>query len=157
MFAVLVPGATEAQEQGISTVHGSESADSLDLAARRVLVWDGPAERWAVLSGDAAVLQGAEGLRGRGAVIRIIEVPMKGGKGYQADVYAEGDVRVVGQAGPPQAEHRAVFRTSKEVRLEPYDPSGLTRLNEPPRGLPIMVHSGFTPTEAPAPSRLPSS
>ena len=48
----------------VSAGPGVESpADPIDLSAQRIQYWDGPGERWAVLSGEAAVLQGAEGLR----------------------------------------------------------------------------------------------
>ena len=64
--------------------------DPIELAARHVQVWETAGERWTILSGEAAVLQAGDGLRARAAVVRIIEVPMEDGKGYQAEIYAEG-------------------------------------------------------------------
>ena len=78
ILAASVLSTLRAQDGGAPGAGGL--ADPIELAARRVLVWDGPGERWAVLSGEAAVLQGTEGLRARGAVVRIIEVPDEGGK-----------------------------------------------------------------------------
>jgi hypothetical protein len=101
------------------------------------------------------VLQGVEGLRARGAVVRIIEVPMESAKGYQADVYAEGDVKTSGQ-DHAQAERRAVFRTRTQVKLSPYDRSGLSQLDRPPRGLPILHRSGFEPPESPPEAKAPT-
>lgn len=144
--------ASWAQDQ--EGVGAQGDADPIELAARRVLVWEANGERWVVLSGQAAVLQGAEGLRARGAVVRIIAVPMEGGKGFQADIYAEGDVRISGQETAPRAEERTSLRTRGEVRLSPYQSSGLTELKEPPRGLMIVARSGFAvpePTPAPPP------
>ncbi len=84
------------------------SADAIDLAAQRVLVWNQAGEQWVVLGGEVAVLQGAEGLRARSAVVRIIEVADEAGKSFQADVYAEGDVRITGRETAPKLQHRAV-------------------------------------------------
>ena len=65
------------------------------------------------------MLQGAEGLRARGAVIRIIEVPMEAGKGFQADIYAEGEVRITGQETAPRAEARTVAPDPKTGAAQP--------------------------------------
>ena len=97
ILAASIAFASQAQDREGAAAQGP--GDPIDLAARRIMVWDGPGERWAVLSGDAAVLQGAEGVRCRGAVVRIVEVAAEGGKLVQAEVYAEGNVRITGQAG----------------------------------------------------------
>jgi hypothetical protein len=153
MLAAWLPSTSFAQ--GRDDPAAQWLADPIELAARRVLVWDSPSERWVVLSGDAAVLQGAEGLRARGAVIRLQEVPIEGSKGFQAEVYVEGDVRITGQEGAPQQRHRTVMRTRKEVQLIPYQTSGLTHLKQPPHGLLILERSGFAlPDPAPPSQRV---
>jgi hypothetical protein len=120
------------------------TSEAIELAARRVIVWEDDGARWVVLSGEAAVLQGVEGLRARGAVVRITEQPAAGGPGYRAEVYAEGDVRPTsGNNTTPRPHARLELQTPKEVRLTPYDPSGLTRLAEVPHGLAIVHRSGF--------------
>ena len=58
------PAALLAQHEEASGA--MRSADPIDLAAQRVLVWNQAGERWVVLGGEVAVLQGAEGLRPRG-------------------------------------------------------------------------------------------
>ena len=119
------------------------SADPIDLAAQRVLVWNEAGERWVVLGGEVAVLQGAEGLRACAAVVRIIEVTDEAGKSFQADIYAEGDVRITGRETAPRLKHRAVLRTAKQIQLSPYKPTGLTAFKEPPVGLKILQRSGL--------------
>src|SRR5208337_4187281 len=126
------------------------AADPIELAARRVQVWDTAGERWAILSGEAAVLQAGDGLRARAAVVRILEVPMENGKGYQAEIYAEGEVRISGQGGPPQPQARTVLRTRKQVQLRAYKDNGFTQWREPPRDLLILRRSGFVLPESAA-------
>jgi len=150
IVAVAIPIASRAQDQVVPDARAC--ADPIELAARRVQVWEAAGERWAVLTGEAAVLQAGEGLRARAAVVRIIEIPVEGGKGYQSDVYAEGDVRVTGPGRPPQPQFRTVLRTCKQVQLRAYQESGFTECQEPPRGLLILRRSGF-PIAAPAAQR----
>ena len=126
--------------------------DSIELAARHVQVWETAGERWAILSSEAAVLQAGDGLRACAAVVRIIEVPMEDGKGYQAEIYAEGEVRISGQGGPPRPQVRTVLRTRKQVLLRAYRENGLTQWKEPPLDLLILRRSGFVSPE-PAPTR----
>ena len=126
------------------------SADPIDLAAQRVLVWNEAGEQWVVLGGEVAVLQGAEGLRARAAVVRIIEVTDEAGKSFQADIYAEGDVRITGRETAPKLQHRAVLRTAKQIQLSPYKPTGLTAFKEPPVGLKILQRSGLQQPSPPA-------
>ena len=68
---------------------------------------------------------------------------MEDGKGYQAEIYAEGEVRVSGQAGPPRPQVRTVLRTRKQVQLRAYRENGLTQWKEPPSDLLILRRSGF--------------
>ena len=123
----------------------TRSADPIDLAARRVLVWEATGERWVVLSGEAAVLQGAEGLRARGAVVRIIEVPMEGGRAIQADIYAEGEVRISGQETAPGPRCARRSGPEGQFRLSPYRSLRPDAAEEPPRGLMIVDAVGFRP------------
>ena len=141
IFALAIPTATRAQDQAAPDAQAA--ADPIELAARRVQVWDTAGERWAILSGEAAVLQAGDGLRARAAVVRILEVPMENGKGYQAEIYAEGEVRISGQGGPPRPQARTVLRTRKQVQLRAYKDNGFTQWKEPPRDLLILRRSGF--------------
>ena len=104
------------------------SADPIDLAAQRVLVWNEAGERWVVLGGEVAVLQGAEGVRARAAVVRIIEVTDEAGKSFQADVYAEGDVKITGREAAPKlhAPRRAENRqTDPAFTLQAHRPDSV--------------------------------
>jgi len=151
IFALAIPTATRAQDQA---AQDAQAADPIELAARHVQVWQTAGERWAILSGEAAVLQAGDGLRARAAVVRIIEVPMDNSKGYQADIYAEGEVRITGQGGPPRPQARTVLRTRKQVQLRVYKDNGYTQLKEPPRDLLILRRSGFVSRQpAAAPSK----
>ncbi|MGC8640606.1 MAG: hypothetical protein ACP5XB_12090, partial [Isosphaeraceae bacterium] len=134
-----------AQDGMVAAAPGA--SDPIDLTARQIQVWDGRGERWAVLSGDVAILQGPEGLRCRGAVVRIVEVPVEDGKVFEAEVYAEGNVRLAGRTDAPRAEFRARIRSAKGVQLSPYEAQGITQLKEPPRGLLILERSGLASSE----------
>ena len=93
----------------------------------------------------------------RAAVVRIIEVPMEDGKGYQAEIYAEGEVRISGQGGPPRPQVRTVLRTRKQVQLRAYRENGLTQWKEPPRDLLILRRSGFVLPEPAATRSKPAT
>ena len=95
----------------------------------------------------------------RAAVVRIFVVPIDNGKGYQADIYAEGEVRVSAQGGPPRPRLRTVLRTRKQVQLRDYHGNGPRQWKEPPRDLLIVRRSGFVlpePAEA-EPAAAPRS
>ena len=68
---------------------------------------------------------------------------MEDGKGYQAEIYAEGEVRISGEGGPPRPQVRTVLRTRKQVQLRAYNENGFTQWKEPPRDLLILRRSGF--------------
>ena len=72
------------------------------------------------------------------------------GKLFQADIYAEGDVRITGRETAPKLKHRAVLRTAKQIQLSPYKPTGLTAFKEPPVGLKILQRSGLQQPSPPA-------
>ena len=93
----------------------------------------------------------------RAAVVRIIEVPMEDGKGYQAEIYAEGEVRISGQGGPPRPQVRTVLRTRKQVQLRAYRENGLTQWKEPPSDLLILRRSGFVLPEPAATRSKPAT
>ncbi len=141
IFALAIPTASRAQ--GLAAQEAQISADPIELAARYVQVWETPGTKWAILSGEAAVLQAGDGLRANSAVVRLSEMPLDDGKAYQAEIYAEGEVRISGREGPPRTKLRATFRTRKQVQLNAYTPRGLSSLKEPPRDLMILRRSGF--------------
>jgi hypothetical protein len=120
------------------------------LAAGRVTRWDAPDGRWVLLQNDSSVLQGVRGIRAREAVVRIADVSTDADKILQVDVYAEGQVRIVGDDSPPRSTFRARIRTA-EVRLQCYDSTGATALKSPPAQIPIIRRSAFP---APKPAAL---
>ncbi|WP_246196127.1 LPS-assembly protein LptD [Aquisphaera giovannonii] len=132
-----------AQDADRAAAASRYSADPFDLAAHRIVAWETSGEHWVVLSDDAAVLQGTDGVRSRAAVVRIVEVTIGGEKGHQIDIYAEGDVRITGQDRAPAPSFRTSVRTAREVRLNPYRPAGLQVVKGPPRGLAILDRCGF--------------
>ncbi len=121
-------------------------SDPIEIASRSVQVWSDGAAQWLLLTGDVALVQGDRELRAQGAVLRIedVELPEEQIRVYQAEVYAEGDVREkIRQHGTSRARVLATFRTSKQVKLAPYDPSRMQKLNGPPGNAPILARSGF--------------
>ena len=105
--ALAIPTASRAQDP--AAPDAQEANDPIELAARHVQVWETAGERWAILSGEAAVLQAGDGLRAREAVVRIIEVSMEDGKGYQAEIYAEGEVRISGRGARHDLRYAPCF------------------------------------------------
>lgn len=136
-------------------------SDPIEVSSRSVRTWSDGDAQWLLLSGDVALFQGPEEIRAQAAVVRIREVEMvqEGVRAFQADVYAEGGVRRrSSRSESPAARFQATYLTSKQVKLAPYDPSGLERLNGPPTGAGILIRSGFSPNAplAGAPSAGPA-
>jgi len=133
--------------------HGQELAsaqaisDPIELAAQQVQEWESGGEHWALLWGDAAIFQGSEGVRARAAVVRVIGIDLDGARGYQADVYAEGDIRLSGPDRSLRSTHRTFFRTATQVQLRAYRRSGYAQLNSPPLGLKILDRAAFQSSE----------
>ncbi|MBV8317600.1 MAG: hypothetical protein JOZ53_21885 [Planctomycetaceae bacterium] len=144
---VSVPG--QAQD-GLGPQWPGLATDAVDLAAHAIHVWSSGDEQWLVLRGRAAILQGVEGLRAGEAVVRIISAPDPSTPGRRLEVYAEDQVQMVGQTGPPLRRLRTTLRTEKDVRLKPYEDGGLVRLPGPPKGLPLLERA-FPRTSNPAP------
>src|SRR5262249_12114464 len=155
IFVVAIAPAVPAREEPDAGPGTRGSADPIELSGRHIQYWAGNGDRWAVLSGEAAVLQGTEGLRCRAAVVRIVEMGPDDARAYQVQVYAEGDVRLTSRAQPAGRAHRAVLTTRKGVKLSAYRDDGAEHLEEPPRGLKILDRSGMMPAAeaVPQPSR----
>jgi hypothetical protein len=136
---------------GPSGPHSSPHAEPIEVSSRSVKVWSDGNAQWVLLAGDVALLQGDRELRAREVVVRIaeVELPEERIRVFQAEVYAEGDVRRRGtpsQASAPRA--RATFLTSKQIKLVPYAPTGMEKLAGPPAKAPILGRSGFFSTPA---------
>jgi hypothetical protein len=139
------------------------AADPIDLSADRIQVWRSGDEQWVILSGQAAILQGVEGLRAERAVVQIVPVGKKNRALYKLEVYAEGSARRTGRSGPPGRSLRDDFLTDRGVRLKPYAAEGLITRPGPPKGLPLLgralvptpAHPRATPDLAPGPAPTP--
>ncbi len=112
------------------------------LAAGRVTEWRDKGSIWVHLAGDASILQGADGLRAREALVRISDASTASDKINQLEVYAEGQVRFTGDLGQLRSQYRAVFRAA-EIHLRCYDRSAPIEAKAPPRNLAIMGRSGL--------------
>ncbi|WP_156512706.1 hypothetical protein [Planctomyces sp. SH-PL62] len=120
-------------------------AEPIDLKASTAIVWDAPDGRWVVLSGAASAVQGGRGMTAGGLVVRITQQALDESTVYQAELYAEGEVRAPTADAPPRKQGRAVLQTVRDVRVSP----NLKRLEAPPEGLDILARAGF-PAQAPA-------
>ena len=153
------PGQDVLESRDAST---TQANDSIDLAARRIEVWQADGVRWIHLVGKVAILQGVEGPRGDEALARLSESAVPGGIRRRLDFYIEGS-----RGSGPAANLAQTFTTDQELRVQPYDPSGFTELKRPPANLPIFGRSGFAPRrvveakatsfQTPAPSPKPSA
>ncbi len=137
LLVALVAPAVRAQERSpVDSV--ADSADLIELAADRIQFWDSGGSRWALLTGQAAVVQGLEGLRADAIVVRVDTLGAGGDKRYRADVYAEGNARPVGPPRTPQKSLRTQMG-ARDVLLKPYDEkSGVVPSKGPPRGAGIV-------------------
>jgi hypothetical protein len=164
ILAIWVRGLAAAAEESSSGLEGLN--DPIDLAARRIVVWDAPDGRWVYLTGEAAALQeGLLGMRAGSVVVRITQQQTREqAKYFQAEVYGEGDVRLTSDHDASRQRARLVMRTVRDVRMKPYDVGGLKQLAAPPKDLAILARSGFPPpaaapqqpkVDADAPAELP--
>ncbi len=142
ILAIWARGVAAAADDPTAGVEGL--TDPIDLAAERIIVWDAPDGRWVVLSGKAAALHGLQGLRASSIVTRITQQTRPEGSVYQAEIYAEGEVRLTSDHDHPGKQGRLTLRTTREVRLKPYAAAGLKTLTAPPEGLAIVDRGGFS-------------
>lgn len=115
------------------------ATDPIDLAAERVWSWREGPDRWVILQGRTAVLQGVEGLRADLAVVRIQPGERSGSI---VEVYAEGQVRFTSQPDRRKTG-RLLLKTPNEVRLKPYDPSGMSKAESAPKAFEGLLKRGF--------------
>jgi hypothetical protein len=133
---------------GLPGLPSHPHSDPIEVSSRSAQVWSVGDVQWVLLSGDVALLQGSQELRARDAVIRITKVQLaeEQVRAFEAEVYAEGDVRRRNvRSQPPAAKARETFLTSKQVSLVPYEASGMKKLAGPPVNAPILRRSGFFP------------
>ncbi len=117
---------------------------SIDLAGRRVRVWARGDDRWALLSGQAAVFQDADGLRAEEIVVRIKTIAAPGGAvSYRLDIYAEGLPPAPGQ--PAKATLRRTLATNDPPHLKAYNARGFVALDAPPLHDAVLARSGLPP------------
>ncbi|WP_337177127.1 hypothetical protein [Paludisphaera sp.] len=147
ILAALLCGPASAEDP--RAVH-PDLAGVVDLAATRAIVWDAPDGRWALLQGGASASQGDRSVSASSVVVRITGQKLDGRTVYQAELYAEGEVRGPGAGAPARKEGRAVLRSVEGVNVSPT----AVWLKEPPAGLDVVARAGF-PAEAPAISEPP--
>ena len=136
LVAAAVSGPIQAQEQPGSDVP-SRSRDPIDLSADQIRTWEDAEGRWFLLTGSerVAVFQGIdEGLRAQQAVVRIKGPDGPGAGGYQAEVYAEGNVVAVGRRVRPVATLSKTLRSNRDARLKPYPKGAVVRLTRTAEG-----------------------
>lgn len=135
----------------------SAADDPVDLAAERMVAWTDGSVRWVVLEGQAAVLQGVEGLRAERAVVKV--APQSGGDTprFQVEVYAEGHVQVTDQPGTGRGSLRTTFQTVPGPALKPYSKSGLVQAPGIPANQRALVNRAFpaSPSRPAAPPPVP--
>ena len=147
IIAVAVRPALSAQDAAGVGPGVRVQADPIELSARRVQYWDGPGERWAVLSGEAAVLQGAEGLRRPGCRRPDRRRSRKTAPGpFRSKSTPRETSGSRGRDQSPRRSHREVLATRKGVKLSSYKEDGTERLPSPPVGLKILERSGLAPS-----------
>jgi hypothetical protein len=127
-------------------------ADPVVLAANDVTQWNGLGSRWLRLTGNASILHGVEGARGKDAVIRITDLSTEFEKILRVDYYAEGDVRLFSSNHATWPSYRSVFRTS-EVKLKCYGATGPQTASVPPWGLAVVRRSGLLAQKPIQPAR----
>jgi hypothetical protein len=126
----------------------SESAEPVTLAAHRIQEWTVGQEHWALLEGEAAVLQGVEGVRAQRAVVRMLPLAPWGRSGYRVEIYAEGNARATDQPHKILPSLRRAMITDKTVELQPYESSSRVRANELPKDQALLRRAFPPPTPA---------
>ena len=108
--------------------------EPIDLCAGRILAWEAGGRRWAILDGEASVLQGAFGVRAPIAVVRTTPEPgPDAAKGAcVVEIYAEGGVRDVAEKVRTAGRWRRTLRTTAGVRAGTHDGATARGLTGPP-------------------------
>ena len=134
----------------------ARARDPIDLAGRRVSVWEQDGDQYALINGGAAVLQGVDGVRAETVVVRVHRVDTPQGPNYRIDAYAENVLPAEGRTDAKVLSGRTArvsFYTLKDVRLRPYDAKGLERRATPPPRTLTLARSQLLPApQAPSPA-----
>lgn len=153
LVALIVPAPIEAEERSLAANVG-HVGDPITLAADSVRVWKAGECQWLHLHGRVAIIQGGvSGVRSEQAVVRVRRVPQQGMTISELEVYAEGNVRPMGNSAPPSGSARLLMRTEKSVELEPYEGErSLISLAKAPSGLSILERAFPSKTGRPVAS-----
>lgn len=117
--------------------------EPVDLAADRVVTWTEGQIHWVELRGHSAIFQGAEGLRGDRAIVRVLPASATGARATVADAYVETDPPLNrGGKRLPAQRSTIHLESAAGVALKPYEKKNLTRLKGPPEDL-SLLHRGF--------------
>ncbi|WZO98096.1 hypothetical protein EP7_005151 [Isosphaeraceae bacterium EP7] len=118
----------------------ASASDPVVLTAERLRTWDDDPVRWALLEGQAAALQGVEGVRA-GRILARFTPPPEGSKDEaRIELYAEGHVTLSGREEASARPVRAELSSARPTQLKTYEKDGVERLPSPPR-LPLIARA----------------
>jgi hypothetical protein len=132
----------------------------IDLAAEQIRVWkSADGDQWAILSGQAAILQGVDGVRADRAMVHVHTTNEFGIATRQVEVYAEGRVRRTDAPQEALNSYRTSMTTESNVVLKPYTAKGLLHIEKPPRGYGMIMARAFPalPSQPATPAAAPPS
>jgi hypothetical protein len=109
------------------------------LTAERLRTWDDGPVRWALLEGQAAALQGVEGVRA-GRILARFTPPQGSTAEARIELYAEGHVTLSGHEDASARPVRAELVSARPAQMKTYEKEGVERLPSPPR-LPLIARA----------------
>jgi len=138
--ALLAPGSLLAQvrRDQPGTAESTVSQEPVDLAAGSIRTWTVGSDHWVYLSGQAAVIQGLEGVRADQVVIRVSQIGTAKKPLLQLEVYAEGNAAPISRPRSSQPSYRMTLNSTRDPRLKPYQVGGIKREGSRPKALAIL-------------------
>ena len=141
----------------INTPQEEKPLEPIDVAADRVQLWETDEAQYIFLTGQAAVLQGVDGLRARQVVIKVTPAPTdRFPRRRRLEIHAEGNARPTGPRAKTLPRLDATLETDLDVNLSPYEPSGLVKLDHAPAD-PIVARTFPTANQPRAAARTVAS
>ncbi len=114
-------------------------AEVVRLSADRVRTWsDADGSRWLVLEGNAAALQGTDGLRADVIGVHVATTTRNGLNGVEVEVHAEGNARTTEPFARSIATRHTSLYTARDPKLTAFGDGKIVRLDTPPGRIPVL-------------------
>ena len=114
-------------------------AEVVRLSADKVRTWtDADGSRWLILQGNAAALQGTEGIRADVMGVHVTTTTRNGMDGFEVEIHAEGNARTTEPFARILATRHTSLCTARDPKLSAFGDGKIVRLDASPSRVGIL-------------------